>query len=107
MNRVRSIIACIAASAVLPVATCAAQESGLHGRTVLEQHCSRCHAVGREGKSPHPQAPAFRNLGNSYDMDTFADVLRNGVLSVHPDMPSITFPAEDADAAAAYLRSIQ
>ena len=107
MTFVTSSIVAIVLVADLSLAIGGVEADELRGRIVLEQHCSRCHAIGADGRSQHPSAPPFRILGNSYDMDKFAEVLQAGVLAIDPDMPSISFSREDAEAAAAYLRSIQ
>ena len=35
------------------------------GLTILTQNCSRCHAVGRTGASPHREAPLFRDWASN------------------------------------------
>jgi cytochrome c len=77
------------------------------GRALAERMCSACHAVGRRGKSPRVGAPAFRALDRRVELDTFTDRLREGLMSDHPDMPTLRFTREDARALVAYLRSIQ
>jgi cytochrome c len=102
------------ASAVLLIGTAAAfaEESTSSpleqkGRAIAERMCARCHAIGRQGKSPHAAAPLFRELGHRVDLDTFVDRLREGLMSDHPDMPTFHFSGEDARAFRLYLRSIQ
>jgi cytochrome c len=102
------------ASAVLLIGTAAAfaeepTSSPLEqkGRAIAERMCARCHAIGRQGKSPHAAAPLFRELGHRVDLDTFVDRLREGLMSDHPDMPTFHFSGEDARAFRLYLRSIQ
>ncbi|MGY4308192.1 mono/diheme cytochrome c family protein [Bradyrhizobium sp. USDA 4369] len=67
-----------------------------------------CHAVGRTGASPHPDAPPFRTFGDSklYDED-FAQRLQTGLSTIHKDMPSFRFDRADAEAAVNYLKAIQ
>jgi mono/diheme cytochrome c family protein len=77
------------------------------GRVLAERMCARCHAIGRQGKSPHAAAPLFRELGRRVDLDTFVERLREGLMSDHPDMPTFHFSGEDARAFRLYLRSIQ
>jgi cytochrome c len=77
------------------------------GRAIAERMCAQCHAIGRQGKSPHAAAPLFRELGHRVDLDTFVDRLREGLMSDHPDMPTFHFSGEDARAFRLYLRSIQ
>jgi cytochrome c len=77
------------------------------GMALAERMCAACHAIGKAGASPHPPAPAFRDLGNRVDLDDFTQQLREGLTSGHPDMPTFRFTREDARALTAYLRSIQ
>ena len=77
------------------------------GRDLAEQMCASCHAVGRDGASPHADAPEFRALDRRIDLDSFMDRLREGLLSGHPDMPTFRFGREDARAFVLYIRSIQ
>ncbi len=78
------------------------------GKALLQRLCSRCHAVGRTGASPHPQAPPFRTFGDSklYDED-FAQRLQAGLSTIHKDMPSFQFDRADAEAVVNYLKAIQ
>jgi cytochrome c len=69
--------------------------------------CSRCHAIGKSGSSPHSPAPPFRALESRVDLDAFTVRLRTGLISGHPDMPMFRFTRDDARALTAYLRSIQ
>jgi cytochrome c len=77
------------------------------GSTLLAQNCSRCHATGRTGASPHHQAPAFRTLGRRYPIETLAEPLAEGLSTGHPDMPEFIFEIDDVRAILAYLESIQ
>jgi mono/diheme cytochrome c family protein len=77
------------------------------GRAIAEQHCSTCHAVGRTGESPAPEAPPFRRLSENYRVDTLQEALAEGISVGHPAMPQFQFAPEDVDALIAYLQSIQ
>lgn len=77
------------------------------GGALAAKMCSRCHAIGAGGASPHSAAPAFRTLSRRINLDTFTGRLREGLTSGHPDMPTFRFSREDARALTAYLRSIQ
>jgi len=77
------------------------------GQELLTTNCSRCHAVGRAGTSTHPEAPAFRTLGQRYPVEVLAEALAEGLSSGHPDMPEFRFEIDDVDAILAYLESIQ
>lgn len=77
------------------------------GEALLSKNCASCHAIGRTGTSPHPQAPAFRTLGQRYPVESLEEALAEGIISGHPDMPEFTFDAPDVGAIIAYLESIQ
>jgi mono/diheme cytochrome c family protein len=77
------------------------------GEELLTMNCARCHAIGRSGASTHPQAPAFRTLGQRYPIENLAEGLAEGLSSGHPDMPEFRFEVDDVDAILAYLASIQ
>jgi len=77
------------------------------GEMLVKENCAGCHAVGRADQSPHAGAPPFRMLDRRLDLDTFAERLRNGLTSGHPDMPTLRFTRQDARAVVAYLRFIQ
>jgi mono/diheme cytochrome c family protein len=78
------------------------------GKMILQNLCSRCHAIGTAGASPHPDAPPFRTFGDQklYDED-FAQRLQTGLFTIHKDMPSFRFDRTNAEAAVSYLRAIQ
>lgn len=77
------------------------------GEVIAKGLCSRCHAIGRYGDSPHPAAPQFRVLDNRTDLSKLARRIREGLLTGHQDMPMYRFDRDDADAMVAYIRSIQ
>jgi len=77
------------------------------GEALLSKNCASCHAIGRSGASPHPQAPAFRTLGQRYPVESLEEALAEGIISGHPDMPEFTFEAPDVGAIITYLESIQ
>ena len=77
------------------------------GEALLAANCARCHAIGRTGSSPHPDAPPFRELSRKYPIDGLAEALAEGIFVGHPDMPEFVFEADDVGAILAYLASIQ
>jgi len=77
------------------------------GEELLTRNCASCHAVGRNGDSPHSSAPPFRILGQRYPIDSLEEALGEGIMSGHPDMPEFSFDAGDVGAIIAYLKSIQ
>jgi mono/diheme cytochrome c family protein len=76
-------------------------------RELLEANCSRCHAIGRTGVSPHAAAPPFRALSRKYPVERLAEALAEGLFVGHPDMPEFVFEPEDVGAILDYLTSIQ
>ncbi|HEY6022618.1 MAG TPA: cytochrome c [Pseudolabrys sp.] len=84
-----------------------AQDPERRGRAVVMEFCAHCHAVGKTGRSPHADAPPFRTLGRSFDLDQFPRLLERGISSGHPDMPEFKFSLDDALAVSIYLRTIQ
>ena len=77
------------------------------GEALVKENCSRCHAVGKEGDSPHPEAPPFRTLSSKYPVEDLAESLAEGIVSGHPDMPIFVFNQHDVAAIIEYLQSIQ
>ncbi len=103
--------ACSALALLLAISTrtaAALDSEQQHGKDLLEIMCGRCHAIGTSGRSPHPDAPPFRGLGERklYDEDT-VQRLQDGLSTMHKDMPTFTFSARDAGAVVNYLRAIQ
>jgi cytochrome c len=77
------------------------------GASLLTTNCSRCHAIGRAGASPHPAAPPFRTLSGKYPIEGLAEALAEGLSVGHPDMPEFVFQSDEIAAILAYLKSIQ
>jgi len=100
----------LATGLTLGVTAAAAQSQRVlvqRGETLVRQHCALCHAIGRDGASPYPNAPLFRDLSKRYPVDVLEEALAEGFTSGHPAMPEFTFSAERAAAIVAYLASIQ
>lgn len=82
-------------------------ESLTIGRKMAEDNCSSCHAVGVEGDSPDPQAPAFRNLSQRYPVSSLEESLAEGIVTGHNDMPEFVLQPDDIERFLGYLSSIQ
>ena len=104
--RVTSLIAGLLIMA-LPTAQQAIAQNLKRGEDLLTRSCASCHAIGRNGESPNRSAPAFRNLGQRYPIESLEEALGEGIMTGHPDMPEFTFDAKDVGAIIAYLKSIQ
>lgn len=77
------------------------------GEKILRDNCSRCHAIGREGDSPHDKAPPFREVMKIYGADSLEEALGEGLVTGHPDMPEFVFPPDQVGAIVAYLHSLE
>jgi mono/diheme cytochrome c family protein len=77
------------------------------GEVLVRENCSRCHAIGREGDSPHKESPPFRTLAAKYPIEDLSESLAEGIISGHPDMPVFVFKPDDVEAIIEYLKSIQ
>lgn len=77
------------------------------GEVLVRKNCSPCHAIGKEGGSPHKEAPPLRTLSAKYPIDDLAESLAEGIVSGHPDMPIFAFGPHDVEAVIQYLESIQ
>lgn len=86
----------------------AAFAQDISDRTLVEEHCAMCHAIGPTGNSPHAAAPPFRKLGNSYDLDKLQTILERGdIVPAHPAMPIFKLDRNTARGVVNYIRSIQ
>jgi cytochrome c len=75
------------------------------GQSIVVNKCSGCHAVGRSGESPNPNAPAFRTLHERYPIDSLAEALAEGTIT--PDEPEWTFSGREVGAILSYISKIQ
>jgi mono/diheme cytochrome c family protein len=99
-------LACLSLCFALPAE--AAEKSLIDkGEALVRKNCSPCHAIGKEGDSPHKEAPPFRTLSAKYPIDNLAESLAEGIVSGHPDMPIFVFSPHDVEAIIQYMQSIQ
>ena len=94
---------------MLFAAPAAAQDDELvaQGKALAEAKCARCHAIGPEGESQLPIAPAFRTLSERYPVADLEEALGEGIVSGHPEMPEFVFEPDEVAALVAYLQSVQ
>lgn len=78
-----------------------------HGRRLVEINCAECHAIGRNDKSAHRDAPAFRMLSKRYPISALEEAFVEGILTGHPDMPEFVAEPEQVADIIAYIESIQ
>ena len=76
------------------------------GREIADRFCSRCHAIGPEGKSPHESATPFRVIVAKSNAENLEEALGEGIVVGHPDMPQFQFSPQNVSALVAYLKSL-
>lgn len=103
------VIACLSAAACMssPTPSPQADPQVSEGRFLVDVHCAACHAVTRNDRSKHREAPALRTLSKNYPVAALEESLAEGIVVGHPDMPEFRFRPEDVAAVIAYLESIQ
>ncbi|TIO04117.1 cytochrome c [Mesorhizobium sp.] len=77
------------------------------GKALLEVNCARCHAIGKTGKSSHPDAPEFRTLSQRYPLTDLEESFAEGISTGHPDMPEWVASPDQIEAIIAYIESLQ
>jgi mono/diheme cytochrome c family protein len=93
---------------LLPATAAKAQDDRVErGRALVKEFCADCHAIGAHDESPDKTALPLRDISNSFDLDTFPQVLIRGISSDHPDMPQVKFSPRDARDVRDYLRTLQ
>ncbi|MCE9522606.1 MAG: cytochrome c [Alphaproteobacteria bacterium] len=80
------------------------------GLALVEQRCSRCHAIGATDTSPYPGAQPFRKLGQRWWRGQLRDALKTGIIVEHDTaearVPPMKLNDAEIDALLAYLDSI-
>ena len=77
------------------------------GFTFAQTNCSQCHAIGRVGESPVPEAPPFRALHTRYPVEDLAEAFAEGITTGHPSMPQFQLDPAQINDLLAYLDSVQ
>ena len=77
------------------------------GQTFAQTNCAQCHAIGRVGDSPIPEAPPFRTLHTRYPIEDLAEAFAEGITTGHPSMPQFQLDPAQINDLLAYLESIQ
>lgn len=106
-----SILAYLAVASLpiilLPAAAQALDAGAQRGATIARTHCARCHAIGRVGTSPLPEAPPFRTLHRRYPVSDLGEALAEGITTGHPTMPEFRLDPDEAQALIAYLETLE
>ena len=76
-------------------------------RTELSSSCGRCHAVGRLGDSPNPNAPPFAAIVNQPNLT--ADTLSSWLRDAHnyPSEMAFSLSDEQVDELVRYMLTLQ
>ena len=77
------------------------------GKKLVEDNCSRCHAVGQTGDSPLAKAPPFREVVKRYPPSSLGEALVEGIVTGHNEMPEFVFESDQAMEIIAYLDSLK
>jgi cytochrome c len=77
------------------------------GRAFAQANCARCHAIGRSGESPLPQAPPFRTLHERYPVEDLEEALAEGIRTGHPAMPEFALNKHQIRDLISYLKSLE
>ncbi len=116
--RQRSIHCAVLAAVAVFVSACVQTEELTYaeagdvarGEKLVQERCSSCHAVGREGASPYPAAPQLRTLHKKYDVEGLAEAFAEGILVLHKGerpMPEFVLTPDEIDDLIAYLKSFE
>ncbi len=84
-----------------------ANEAVRHGAALAEANCAKCHAIGIEGESTHPDAPAFWEMSERRDVETIAKMLIDQGSPKHSDMPTFQITDKQANDLAAWIAWVQ
>jgi mono/diheme cytochrome c family protein len=79
----------------------------LRGQELAQERCSKCHEVGQEGKSTHPEAVPFRYISRLYPVENLAEAFAEGIYVGHPDMPTFELSVDNLSDLLTYLRAVQ
>jgi cytochrome c len=83
------------------------QKAVLHGKALVTQNCSGCHAIGDIGDSPNPKSPPFRTLSQRYPLDALEEAFVEGIDTGHPEMPSFIATPEQIADIIAYISTLK
>lgn len=79
----------------------------LRGQDLAQDKCSRCHEVGREGRSTHPEALPFHSISKFYPVENLAEAFAEGIYVGHPDMPAFELSVAQLTDLLTYLKAVQ
>lgn len=106
MNRIITVVAAsLALCCTLPAVESRAQDIRA-GRVIARDNCSRCHAIGRSGRSARPAATPFRLIPQRYPVEALEEAFGEGISGNHLGMPDFQFSPREVDDLLGYIRSL-
>ena len=90
-----------------PPAADPGDQAAVRGQRIAAVTCASCHAIGREGASPLPEATPFREVVHRYPLDRLEEAFAEGLVTGHPAMPPFVFRASEIDDLIAYLETVR
>jgi mono/diheme cytochrome c family protein len=78
-----------------------------HGKRLVKENCSRCHAVGRDDDSSFVGALPFRDLSILYPIKALEEAFAERIETGHPSMPVFEVTMNQLRDMLAYIESIQ
>lgn len=114
MSKAHLIAIALIGFLLAPIQPAQAQEAGQErerelverGQKLAVKYCSRCHAIGSEGKSPFAEAPPFSNIARRWNPEVLAEAFAEGIVVGHPDMPEFMFEPEQIGELIEYLKAL-
>lgn len=107
MNHLASLsIAFLVLGAASPIAAAGSAEDVAQGQLLAQVNCASCHALGRSGPSPLPDAPPFRDIATNYAEGELEDSFNDGIVVRHPAMPDWQMTGDQARELAAFVMSL-
>jgi mono/diheme cytochrome c family protein len=76
------------------------------GYRVAARECSACHAISREGESPRPSAPPFRDIRRRYNEISLSREFEAIGEVGHYEMPAKPISKSDGEDLIAYIESL-
>lgn len=78
-----------------------------HGKRLVEENCSRCHATGLDDNSSFEGAIPFRDLSMLYPIKALEEAFAERIETGHPSMPVFEVTINQLRDILAYIESIQ
>ncbi len=90
----------------LAVSAHAGEDLLAHGKRLVEDNCTRCHAIGETGDSPFAAAPPFREAAKNYTEEELVDGFMEGLAVRHQAMPDWDMTSNQAEAIAKFIMTL-